>query len=98
MSDFSHFSHIDYSPELERIRDALLAIKNDYIEIEEDFSAIKDDIATLKSLGTSCGSGIHTTSTLNSYSRALALMSVRDEEQLQALIDELENPTEIPEV
>jgi len=94
----SDFSHIDYSPELERMRDALLAIKNDYIEIEEDFSTIKDDIATLKGLGTSCGGGIYTTGTLNAYSRALALMSVRNEDQLQALIDELENPTEIPEV
>lgn len=98
------FNHIDYSPELERIRGALTSIKDDFIVIKDDFIEIKDDFATiesdigaLKARGVSCSSGIYTTSTLNAYSRALALMSVRDENELADLIAELENPTIVPE-
>lgn len=91
------FTHIDYSEELARIRDAFESIKDDFIEINNDFEIIKEDIATIKELGTNCDQGINTTSAFNAYSRALAMTSVLDEGQLQSLKDELENPTEIPE-
>jgi len=93
----SSFTHIDYSQELARIRDAFESVKNDFIEINNDFEIIKDDIATIKELGTNCDQGINTTSAFNAYSRALAMTSVLDEGQLQSLKDELENPTQIPE-
>ena len=91
------FITVSYFPELVRVRNALELIKNDWEEIQADFAIIEDDINTIKTLGDNCNLGIHTTTGWSKYARALAMISVLEEDQLAALRSELSNPSSVPE-
>ena len=77
--------------EFDRLYHALIRIKT-------SLSSIKTDSDVILELASNCSLGINTRESIDPYSRALYMISLKDSGELDALRAEIKNPTTIPDV
>lgn len=70
----------------------LRAIQEDFDVIEARMDLIEDSITVFKTLGTNCNLGIYGTNGRDDVSRALTMMSLRDNQQYEQYKEYLDDP------
>lgn len=73
----------------------LALLKDAIVSLEASVSALQADIETIKNNAVSESLGIYTTAKQDPFERAILVSALKQSNQLQQIIKEIQNPTDI---